>query len=103
MPEAASAAKDKVHFFISRAGADAGFAAVIGKILEDADYRVILQNWDFADKNFIERMHEALIRSERVILLLSPEYLASPTARRNGSTPWRMIRSTAAGVFSFFV
>ena len=78
MPEAASAAKDVVHFFVSRAGADAGFAAVIGKILEDAGYRVILQDWDFADKNFMDRMNDALIRAGRVIVLLSPEYLASP-------------------------
>ena len=78
MPEAASAAKDVVHFFVSRAGADAGFAAVIGKILEDAGYRVILQDWDFADKNFMDRMNDALNRAGRVIVLLSPEYLASP-------------------------
>ena len=76
MPEAADAGK--ADFFISRAGADAGYAAVIGKILEDAHYNVILQDWDFADKNFVERMHDALIRAERVILLLSPEYLKSP-------------------------
>src|SRR5208337_151685 len=74
-PEAAVADAD---FFISRAGADKDFAARIGHILENADYRVILQDWDFADKNFVERMHDALIKARRVILLLSPEYLTSP-------------------------
>jgi len=68
----------EADFFISRAGADKAFAAVIGRILEDAGHRVILQDWDFPHKNFIERMHDALIRAERVILLLSPDYLASP-------------------------
>jgi tetratricopeptide (TPR) repeat protein len=77
MSEAASATKQKVHFFISRAGADKDFATALGRILEDAGYRVILQDWDFADKNFIGCMHDALIKAERVILLLSPEYLAS--------------------------
>jgi hypothetical protein len=47
-------------FFISRAGADADFAAVIGQILEGAGFSVILQQWDFADRNFMERMQAAL-------------------------------------------
>ena len=71
-------AAGKSDFFIARAGADKKFAVQIGNILEDAGYSVILQDWDFADKNFVERMHDALIRASRVIVLLSPEYLASP-------------------------
>jgi len=63
--------------FISRASADADFAAVVGTILESAGYRVILQQWDFANRNFIERMHAALAEGARVIALLSPEYLRS--------------------------
>lgn len=63
--------------FISRAGADADFAAVIGKTLEDAGHAVILQQWDFANRNFMERMHAALADDARVIALLSPEYLRS--------------------------
>ncbi len=63
--------------FISRAGADAPFAAEIGKILEEAGFGVILQQWDFANANFMERMHAALTEGSRVIALLSPEYLAS--------------------------
>jgi TIR domain len=64
-------------FFISRAGADAAFAGVIGHILEDASYRVVLQQWDFANRNFMERMHAALSSGARVIALLSNGYLAS--------------------------
>ncbi|MBV8343406.1 MAG: tetratricopeptide repeat protein [Candidatus Eremiobacteraeota bacterium] len=63
--------------FISRAGADADFAAEIGRILEEAGHEVILQQWDFANRNFMERMHDALSRGARVIALLSPEYLRS--------------------------
>jgi tetratricopeptide (TPR) repeat protein len=64
-------------FFISRAGVDAPFAETIGRILEDAGHRVVLQQWDFPNRNFIERMHAALSSGARVIALLSNEYLAS--------------------------
>ena len=64
-------------FFISRAGADASFAAEVGRILEDAGHAVVLQQWDFANRNFMERMHAALESGARVIALLSNEYLAS--------------------------
>jgi tetratricopeptide (TPR) repeat protein len=63
--------------FISRAGEDAGFAGVIGKILESAGHSVVLQQWDFANRNFVERMHAALAGGARVVALLSPEYLGS--------------------------
>jgi tetratricopeptide (TPR) repeat protein len=65
------------QLFISRAGADAAFSAEIGLILEGAGYGVILQQWDFANANFMERMHTALSAGARVIALLSAEYLAS--------------------------
>jgi TIR domain len=64
-------------FFISRAGADAPFAAEIGRILEDAGHTVVLQQWDFANRNFMERMHAALESGARVIALLSNEYQTS--------------------------
>ena len=77
MPGAASADNGKTHFFISRAGADAHFAAVIGSILEGAGNRVTLQDWDFANRNFMERMQAALDSGARVIALLSPAYFKS--------------------------
>jgi hypothetical protein len=64
-------------FFISRAGADADIAAVIGRVLEGAGHRVVLQQWDFANRNFMERMHRALSSGARAIALLSSDYLAS--------------------------
>ena len=63
--------------FISRAGADVDVAAEIGGVLEAAGYGVILQQWDFNNRHFIERMHEALVSGARVVALLSPEYLVS--------------------------
>jgi tetratricopeptide (TPR) repeat protein len=65
------------NVFISRAGADADFAAVIGSMLEAAGYKVTLQQWDFANRNFMERMHASLAGGARVVALLSPEYLRS--------------------------
>jgi hypothetical protein len=64
-------------FFISRAGADAPFADQIGRTLEYAGHSVVLQQWDFANRNFMERMHSALESGARVIALLSNDYLAS--------------------------
>ena len=64
-------------FFISRAGADAPFAEAIGYIIENTGHKVVLQQWDFANRNFMERMHAALSSGARVIALLSNEYLAS--------------------------
>ncbi len=63
--------------FVSRAGADADFGTVIGEILESAGHKVVLQQWDFANRNFMERMHAALAGGARVVALLSPEYLGS--------------------------
>ena len=77
MPGAISADNGETLFFISRAGADAPFAAVIGSILEDAGYRVILQQWDLANRNFMEGMHAALESGARVIALLSSAYFKS--------------------------
>ena len=77
MPGAISADNGRIDFFISRSGTDEHFAAAIGKILEDAGHSVILQQWDFANRNFMERMHAALESGARVIALLSPAYFKS--------------------------
>jgi tetratricopeptide (TPR) repeat protein len=65
-------------FFISRAGKDAKFAEKIGRILEvHGSYKVILQQWDFYNSNFMDRMDAALASGARVISLLTPYYLDS--------------------------
>jgi tetratricopeptide (TPR) repeat protein len=65
----------KPEFFISRAGPDAGAAQRIAHILEDAGRRVVIQDWDFKNRAFMERMHAALTSGARTIALLSPDYL----------------------------
>ena len=69
--------QESLDFFVSRSGADAPFAAVIGDILEKTGHRVVLQQWDFTNRNFMERMDAALSSGARVIALLSNEYLGS--------------------------
>lgn len=72
-----SAAPAAETIFISRSGADADFAAEVARILEANGYSVVLQQWDFANRNFMERMHTTLAEGARVVALLSPEYLRS--------------------------
>lgn len=67
--------------FVSRADADKALAAQISCALEDAGYGVTLQQWDFANANFLSEMHDAIASGARVIALLSPEYLASKYCR----------------------
>jgi len=67
-----------IDFFISRAGAQADLASYMAGLLKTAGYTTILQDWDFPNTNFIERIHDALRKASRMIVLLSPEYLASP-------------------------
>jgi len=70
-------AEKPIDFLVSRADANAVFADRIGRILENAGYRVVLQQWDFVDRNFMERMHATLTTASRLIALLSNEYLNS--------------------------
>ncbi len=63
--------------FLSRAGEDSAIAAQIGTILEAAGYRVVLQQWDFANRSFMDAMHSTLAGGARVVALLSDAYLAS--------------------------
>ena len=67
-------------FFVSRAGAhpaDVAMAAKVGQIIEAEGHRVVLQQWDFANRNFMERMDAALASGARVVAILTPQYLAS--------------------------
>ena len=84
--DSSGAAERAPDFFISRAGADAAFAAKIGRILEGEGHIVVLQQWDFANRNFIECMHAALESGARVIALLSNDTSRATIARRSGRT-----------------
>lgn len=62
-------------FFVSRAGPDAAFSSEIARILASEGCRVLVQEQDFANRSFMERMHAGLKSGARVIALLSPDYL----------------------------
>lgn len=68
---------EAIDFFVSRAGSDSAIAEQIAAMLEEMGFKVVLQQWDFRNRSFIERMHAALASTARMIALLSPDYLQS--------------------------
>jgi TIR domain len=81
-------------FFVSRASPDAEIATHIAHILENAGKRVIIQNWDFKNRSFMERMQATHTSGGRVVALLRPTIRAVIAARRSGRTPSQMTHST---------
>jgi tetratricopeptide (TPR) repeat protein len=72
---------DKVlkDFFISYRGLDQPWAEWIAYHLEEANYSVVIQAWDFQPgSSFIHAMDKATREAQRTIAVLSPEYFASP-------------------------
>jgi hypothetical protein len=68
-------------FFVSYTKADRAWAEWIAWQLEEAGYVVTLQAWDFRPgQNFALRMNEAAEHSGRTLIVLSPDFLASPFA-----------------------
>jgi tetratricopeptide (TPR) repeat protein len=63
-------------FFISYNQADRAWAEWIASKLEDEGYTCIIQVWDFRPGgNFVLDMHHAAIGAQRIIAVLSPDYL----------------------------
>ncbi len=72
---------DKVlkDFFISYRGLDQPWAEWIAYQLEEANYSVVIQAWDFQPgSSFIHAMDKATREAQRTIAVLSPDYFASP-------------------------
>jgi HAD superfamily hydrolase (TIGR01662 family) len=66
-------------FFISRSGADAGWAQWIAWQLEAAGYSVIVQDWDFQPgSNFMRDIRRALDTADTTIAVYSPDYFKTP-------------------------
>ena len=65
-------------FFISYNKADRAWAEWIAWVLEEAGYKVVIQAWDFRPgSNFVLEMNQALKEAERVLAVLSPDFIAS--------------------------
>jgi TIR domain len=70
---------EPADFFVSYTGADRAWAEWVSWQLEQADYSVIVQAWDFEPgDNFVVRMRDALEQADRTLALVSAAYLASP-------------------------
>src|SRR3954451_836735 len=70
------ASDGKRDFFVSFNKADRAWATWIAWTLEDAGYKVLFQDWDFTG-NFVLKMHDAIKRSRRTVVVLSPDYLTA--------------------------
>jgi hypothetical protein len=65
-------------FFISYTGPDKAWAERLASWLDEAGFTYILQARDFvAGSNFVIQMHEALRKCQRMLLVLSPDYLSA--------------------------
>ena len=65
-------------FFISYTTADEKWAEWIAWQLEEAGYSVVIQAWDFkAGENFVIEMQNAATQCQKIIVVLSPNYLGA--------------------------
>jgi hypothetical protein len=68
-------------FFISHTGVDQAWAEWISYVLDEEDFSVIIQAWDFRPgNNFVLEMQKAASEADRTIMVLSPDYLKSQFA-----------------------
>jgi tetratricopeptide (TPR) repeat protein len=76
--QAAQHRNETVDFFISRRGANAAMAQEVADVLLEADYTVLVQDYDILPgSNFVATMHEALKRCRHLVVLLTKDYDAS--------------------------
>lgn len=66
------------RFFVSYNQADLGQAEWIAWILEEKGHKVVIQAWDFRPGgNFVLDMDRTLAETEKIIIVLSEDYLRS--------------------------
>jgi hypothetical protein len=76
-------------FFISYTQADRAWAVWIAWVLEEAEYRVLVQAWDFVPgSNWIKGMQDGTERATRTIAVLSDDYLESVYAGAEWRAAW---------------
>ena len=68
----------RTDFFISYTSIDRPWAVWIAWQLEAGGYQVVVQAWDFgAGNDWAHEMQDAMSTAERVVAVLSPDYLRS--------------------------
>jgi hypothetical protein len=76
-------------FFVSYTQADQAWAVWIAWVLEEADYRVLIQAWDFVPgSNWVKGMQNGATRATRTIAVLSEEYLESVYGGAEWQAAW---------------
>lgn len=76
-------------FFISYTQADRAWAEWIAWVLEEDGYRVLIQAWDFVPgTNWIHRMQDGIRKADRMIAVLSSDYLDSVFGGVEWQTVW---------------
>jgi hypothetical protein len=74
-------------FFVSYTSADRAWAEWISWQLEAEGYTVVVQAWDFtAGRDWVHEMQQATATAERVVAVLSIDYLRSA----HGEAEWRV-------------
>ena len=69
--------QEEIDFFISYHQTDQEWAEWIAYQLEEKGYRCIIRAWDFLPgSNSTHKLNEALKQTKRVLMVLSPDYLA---------------------------
>ncbi|WP_076825335.1 FxSxx-COOH system tetratricopeptide repeat protein, partial [Frankia sp. CcI49] len=77
------------YFFVSYAQADQPWAEWIAWTLEEAGYRVLVQDWDLTPGSHrVQWIHEGVQRAEQTIIVLSEEYTRSVYGTAEWQTAW---------------
>src|SRR5581483_546995 len=89
-PDGMSVPQEYRNFFISYTGRDRQWAEWIAMQLEQEDYTLFIQAWDFRPgSNFVAEMDRASRFAERTLLILSSAYLQSDFAFSEWATAFR--------------
>ncbi|MFY9736481.1 MAG: TIR domain-containing protein, partial [Rhodoplanes sp.] len=68
---------------MSRRGSVAAIAREVAEVLTERGYKVLVQDYDIPlGVSFVEAMHEAIVNSRDLIILLTEDYLRSPYTRK---------------------
>ena len=68
---------------MSRRGSVAAIAREVADVLTERGYKVLVQDYDIPlGASFVEAMHEAIVNSRDLIILLTEDYLRSPYTRK---------------------
>ena len=69
-------------FFVSYTGTDTQYATWIAELLESEGFKVEIQAWDFRPgDNFVKKIDDALQKCDKLIVVLSRNYLRSEWCR----------------------